>query len=292
MSPSTDRSDDPLADPFAERRADFRRLHASGFFVLPNPWDIGSARYLASRGFRALATTSSGAAFSLGRPDGAMTLDETLAHIATIVGATELPVNADFEDGHAADLDGLAHHVARCVATGVAAVSIEDATGDRAAPLYAFDDALARVKAARAAIDAAPGSGGDTLLVARAECWLTGHATPLAEATKRLVAFADAGAHCLYAPGVTSLDEIAALVRAVAPKPLNVLLRTPPFPSLRALEDVGVRRVSVGGALAIAAWDGFFQATDRLLHGDGLAATAQATHGVLNAMFSAPLPGA
>ncbi len=274
-------------DVYASRRADFRRLHDSGFFVLPNPWDAGSAHYLAGRGFKALATTSSGAAFSLGRADGAMTLDETLAHIAAIVAATPLPVNADFEDGHAADLDGVARNVTRCVATGVAAVSIEDATGDRAAPLYAFDDALARVKAARAAIDACPGSGADTLLVARAECWLTGHDTPLAEATKRLVAFADAGAECLYAPGVTRLDEVAALVRAVAPKPLNVLLRVSPFPSLRELEDAGVRRVSVGGALAITAWDGFMQATERLLGGEGLAATTTASHAALNRLFSA-----
>jgi len=274
-------------DLFASRRAAFRALHASGFFVLPNPWDAGTAKYLANAGFMALATTSSGAAFSRGQSDGAMNLASVLDHVTEIVNATSLPVNADFEDGHAGDLDALADNVRACVETGVAAVSIEDASGDRAQPLYDFDVALERVRAARRAIDACPGSGADVMLVARAECWLTGHTAPLAEATKRLVAFADAGADCLYAPGVTKIDEIAALVRAVAPRPVNVLLRPPPFPSQRELEDAGVRRVSVGGALAVAAWSGFVEATRRLREGEGLAAPGAASHGALHKLFSA-----
>lgn len=275
------------ADPYASRRAAFRALHGSGFFVLPNPWDAGSAKYLAHAGFQALATTSSGAAFSRGLSDGAMTLAAVLAHTAEIVAATPLPVNADFEDGHAKDLDALAANVRACVETGVAGVSIEDSTGDRERPLYDFDTALERVRTARRAIDAIAGSGAEVMLVGRAECWLTGHPQPLAEATRRLVAFAEAGADCLYAPGVTKIEEITALVRAVQPLPVNVLLRPQPFPSYRELEDAGVRRVSVGGALSIAAWSGFADATRKLREGEGLSAPGAASHGSLNKLFSA-----
>jgi 2-methylisocitrate lyase-like PEP mutase family enzyme len=257
----------------AERRARFRQLHESGCFLIPNPWDVGSARYLQSLGFRALATTSSGSAFARGRPDGGMTLAEVLEHVRTLVEACDVPVNADFEDGHAASEDELSRNVDLCVRTGVAGLSIEDSTGDAARPLYPFDEAVARMRAARAAIDAA---GGDVLLVGRAECFLRGHPEPLAEAIRRLVAYAEAGADCLYAPGARTRAEIEAIVRAVAPKPVNVLVGWPSEFTLGQLGDMGVRRVSVGGALAAAAWGGFMAAAKELAQGrfDGFARNA------------------
>jgi 2-methylisocitrate lyase-like PEP mutase family enzyme len=254
----------------AERRARFRQLHESGCFLIPNPWDVGSARYLQSLGFRALATTSSGSAFARGRPDGGMTLAEVLEHVRTLVEACDVPVNADFEDGHAASEDELSRNVDLCVRTGVAGLSIEDSTGDAARPLYPFDEAVARMRAARGAIDAA---GGDVLLVGRAECFLRGHPEPLAEATRRLVAYAEAGADCLYAPGVREKDDIAAMVRAVAPRPVNVLVSGPGL-SLAELAALGVRRVSVGGALARVAWAAVVAAATEMRGGSfaGLAA--------------------
>src|SRR6185312_13275989 len=223
-----------------ERRAAFRQLHASGCFVIPNPWDPGSARWLAQLGFKALATTSSGYAFSRGEADGAIAVDEVLRYCREMVVATALPVNADFEDGHARDLRELATNVRRCVDTGVAGLSIEDATGDAARPLYTLDDAVARMRAARQAIDA---SGQDVLLVGRAECFLTGHPQPLEEALRRLVAYAGAGADCLYAPGLATREQIAAVVAAVAPKPVNVLMgAAAPF-TVAALATLGVRRI-------------------------------------------------
>ncbi|GAP65175.1 PEP phosphonomutase-like enzyme [Mizugakiibacter sediminis] len=266
----------------AERRTAFRRLHERGCFVMPNAWDPGSARALQQLGFAAIASTSAGFAFSRGRADGAVGVDEVLAHLRDLVAATPLPVNADFEDGHARDLDALAANVRRCVDTGVAGLSIEDASGDAAQPLYPLEEAVARLRAARAAIDAA---GGEVLLVARAECFLVGHPDPLAESLRRLTAYAEAGADCLFAPGLRTEAEIAAVVAAVAPKPVNVLVGSAaPFDVAR-LAALGVRRISVGGALARAAWTGFLHAARALAEGrfDGFAGATP--HAELNAMF-------
>lgn len=268
--------------PFAERRARFRKLHEAGCFVIPNPWDAGSARYLASLGFEALATTSSGMAFARGRPDMAVDLGDVLAHTRELVAATPLPVNCDFEDGHGATLEALAANVKACVATGVAGISIEDSTGDAGKPLYDFAEALERVECARRAIDE---TGEDVMLVARAECFLTGHPDALDEARRRLVAFAGAGADCLYAPGLKTKEEVAAIVQAVAPKPVNVLASAPGGLTIAQLASLGVRRVSVGGALARAAWGGFIRAAKALKEND-LGGFAQNTpHGELNALF-------
>ena len=246
-------------DDIATRRAAFRKLHESGCFVIPNPWDIGTARYLRHLGFKALATTSSGFSFSKGLPDTdwAVPLDLALAHIAEIVAATELPVNADFESGYAHDPRGVAENVGRCVETGVAGLSIEDATGDPRKPLYDLAHAVDRIEAARAAVDA---SGADVLLTARAECYLVGHPDPLTEAIRRLQAYAEAGADVLYAPGPRTGDDIKAIVEAVAPKPVNILVSAPIGLTLTDLAELGVRRVSVGSALARAAWMGFVRA--------------------------------
>ena len=266
----------------AARRAAFRKLHESGCFLIPNPWDAGSAHALAALGFKALATTSSGFAWSRAHADNTMDVEAVLAHCRDIVAATELPVNADFEDGHARDIDGLKKNVARCVETGVAGLSIEDSTGDAAQPLYDFDEAIARMRAARAAIDA---TGEDVMLIGRAECFLVGHADPLNESIKRLQAYAEAGADCLYAPGVGKPEQIRAIVEAVAPKPVNVLVgRAGPY-TLADLAKLGVRRVSVGGALAGAAWGGFLRAARGLAEGrfDGFAENA--AHAELNDLF-------
>lgn len=250
--------------------ARFHELHASGCFVLPNPWDIGTAVYLEHLGFEALATTSAGFAFSRGLADSvsAVPRDLMLAHIREVVDATSLPVNADYQTGYADDPEGVGENVALCVATGAAGLSIEDAleTGlpsegaseNRAAPLYEFDLAVARIKAARAAIDA---SGIPVVLTARCEAWLVGQPNPFNESQKRLVAFAEAGADCLYAPGVSKPDEIEAIVKAVAPKPVNVLVsRFNSDLTVSRLADLGVRRISVGSAMACVAWGGFMRA--------------------------------
>jgi 2-methylisocitrate lyase-like PEP mutase family enzyme len=246
----------------SERISAFRRMHESGCFVLPNPWDFASARWLRGLGFKALATTSAGAAWSMGFADNAINADQAIAHVRAIVEATELPVNADFEGGFAPDAAGVAKNVARCLDTGVAALSIEDSTRDKAKPLRDIPDAVERLKAARGAIDQ---SRTGALLVGRAECYLTGHADPLKESARRLQAYSDAGADVLYAPGVRKREEIAALVKAVAPKPLNVLVGWPSDLKVADLAELGVRRVSIGGALAKAAWAGFVHAAELLV---------------------------
>jgi 2-methylisocitrate lyase-like PEP mutase family enzyme len=268
----------------ADKRRDFRALHDSGCFVIPNPWDVGSAIYLQSLGFKALATTSSGFAWSCGRPDASMSRDEVLAHLQAIVAATDLPVNADFESGYAGDAAAVAESVQLAVETGVAGLSIEDATGDPARPLYDLDTAVARLRAARRAIDR---QGGDTLLVARAECFLVGR-PDLDETLARLQAYANAGADCLYAPGITGREHIAALVAGVAPRPLNLLVGSTSELTLRDIAELGVRRVSVGGALARSAWGGFMQAAQVLAEQGRFDGFANAASGrVLDNFFRA-----
>jgi methylisocitrate lyase len=244
-----------MAVSIADRRAAFRRLHESGCFVIPNPWDAGSAVWLQQAGFKALASTSSGYAWTLALADNGVGLEGMLVHLKALVAATEIPVNADFENAYADDPQGVAANVLRAAETGVAGLSVEDSTGRSDKPLYDFDQAVARVTAARQALDK---SGSGVLLTARAECFLVGHADPLAESIRRLKAYAAAGADCLYAPGLKTPAQIKAVVEAVAPKPVNVLMGGPGLtvPELAAL---GVRRVSTGGALARAAWQGFIQ---------------------------------
>jgi 2-methylisocitrate lyase-like PEP mutase family enzyme len=277
----------PSPSAIAARRAAFRELHAQpGCFVIPNPWDVGSARYLQGMGFQALATTSSGYAWSLGGYDGALPLDAVLAHLRDIVGATELPVNADFESGFAPDLQGVEENVRLAVETGVAGLSIEDASGDPAAPIRELDAAVARVQAARRAIDK---SGGDTLLVGRAENFLHGRAD-LDDTIARLRAYAQAGADCLYAPGLRSREHIAAVVAAVAPKPVNLLVGWASELTLPDIAALGVRRVSVGGALARSAWGGFIRAARGIAEQGSFAAFADAAPGSeLNAFFAEDL---
>lgn len=233
----------------------FRKLHESGCFVIPNPWDVGSARLLAQLGFPALATTSSGFAWSLGRPDNHVSLDECLGFLRAISASVEIPVNADFEGGFAMEPREVAHNVALAVATGIAGLSIEDSTGDAAHPL--FDRALAveRIRAARRAIDE---SGTGVVLTGRSEGFIVGR-PDLAETIARLTSYAEAGADCLYAPGLRSMADISAVVKAVAPKPVNVLVSSD-FTTVSALAEAGVRRISVGGALARVAWQGFITA--------------------------------
>lgn len=252
---------------FAARRSYFRRLHETGCFVIPNPWDVGTSRYLRGLGFKALATTSAGFAFSRGLSDGAVSRDAMLAHVAEIVASVDLPVNADFEFGYAHEPEGVAENLRLCVATGVAGLSIEDATGNSEKPLYELPLAVERIKAARAAID---GSGADVLLTARAECFLVGHSDPLRESIRRLQAYAAAGADVLYAPGPTKREDIQAIVAAAAPKLVNVLLSSNTGLSIADLAGLGVRRVSVGSALSRAAWTGFIHAA-RELAGQGTA---------------------
>lgn len=254
-----------------ERRAVFRKLHESGCFVLPNPWDSGGARLLQHLGFKALASTSSGYAWSTGRPDNHVGVDDVLAHLKMLCEATDLPVNADFEAGFADTPDGVGVNVARAVATGVAGLSIEDSTGNSSRPLFDEADAVARIKAARAAIDA---NGGDTLLVARCEGFLVGRAD-LGFVIARLTAYAEAGADCLYAPGLKTTTEIAAVVTALHPKPINVLVGGPGS-SVRILADLGVRRISVGGALARVAWGSFMTASREIAERGSFDALAQA----------------
>ena len=237
----------------------FRRLHESGCFVIPNPWDVGSARLLVGLGFRALATTSSGFAWSLGRPDNAVSLEEALAHLRAIAGAVDVPVNADFEGGFAVEPAQVGANVILATGTGIAGISIEDSTGDAARPLFDFGLAVERVRAARAAIDA---TGTGVLLTGRSEGFIVGR-PDLHETIRRLTAYSEAGADCLYAPGLRSRNEIALVVAAVAPKPLNVLVGSD-FATVAELADLGVRRISVGGALARAAWGGFLEAAKEI----------------------------
>lgn len=263
----------------------FRELHASGCFVLPNPWDVGSAIYLAHLGFQALATTSAGAAFARGLPDNAVPLAAMLDHFREVATATALPVNADFQNGYGDEPEAVAANVALCIATGVAGFSIEDSTGDDATPLYEFGLAVERIKAARAAIDA---SGIPVVLTARSEAWLVGQADPAPVALERLVAFAEAGADCLYAPGVSRPEEIAAIVNAVAPKPVNVLVsRFNSDLTVSRLADLGVRRISVGAAMACVAWGGFMRAARDIAETGSFAAFADAApSNELNELFS------
>lgn len=271
----------------AEKRRAFRQLHESGCFVIPNPWDVGTARYLQHLGFKALATTSSGAAFSMGLPDTdwALTRDPMLAHIRSIVQASDVPVNADFESGYADDPEILAENVRLCVETGVAGLSIEDSTGERSRPLYAFDLAVARIRAARAAIDR---TGGDVLLVGRTEGFIVG-VPDLAEAIRRLKAYAAAGADCLYAPGIRTREEIEAVVDAVAPKPVNLLIGGAIGLSVKDAADLGVRRISVGGALARVAWGSFIRAARGLAAGTFDAFADAASGSELNHLFAEEL---
>jgi 2-methylisocitrate lyase-like PEP mutase family enzyme len=264
----------------ADKRRAFRKLHESGCFVIPNPWDVGSARYLQGLGFKALATTSAGFAFTQGFPDGQFSRELALAHCRELTEATDVPLNVDYEGGYADDPDGVAESVRLCVETGIAGLSIEDSTGDPAKPLYDFDVALARVKAARAAIDKA---GGDVVFTARSEGFVRGR-PDLAETVRRMKAFADAGADCLYAPGIKTREEIAAVV-AVG-KPFNFLMATATNFSVADLAGMGVRRISAGGTLARTAWTGFMRAAREIAeHGtfknfDGTIANAE-----LNAFF-------
>jgi len=274
-----------MAADYSARRETFRALHERGCFVMPNPWDPGSARYLHSLGFQAVATTSAGFAFSRGLPDSshAVPVDAVLGHIADIVKAVDLPVNADFESGYADSPDGVAVNVRRCVATGVAGLSIEDATGDRDRPLYELAVAVERIKGARVAIDE---SGSDVQLTARAECFLVGHDDPLKESIRRLNAYAAAGADVLFAPGIHQRDDIRTLTAALAPKPVNVLVSRNTGLTVADLAGLGVRRISVGSVLARAAWTRFMEvAKDVASEGrftslDGIASFAD-----LNAFF-------
>ena len=262
----------------------FRELHERGCFVIPNPWDPGSVRALESLGFQALATTSAGFAFSRGRPDAldALSVQDVLDHVAEIVAAAGVPVNADFQSGYADTSDGVAENVRRCVATGVAGLSIEDATGGDA--LYERGEAVQRVRAARAAIDE---TGTGVLLTARAECFLVGHPDPLAESIARLRAYAEAGADVLFAPGVREPDDIAAIVQAVAPKPVNVLMSGDTGVSVADLERLGVRRISVGSALARVAWGAVLDAAGGIARDGSFAGLAgAASFAELNALFA------
>jgi 2-methylisocitrate lyase-like PEP mutase family enzyme len=268
----------------AKRRA-FAALHRSGCFVIPNPWDAGSARYLQSLGFQALATTSAGFAWSHARADNHITLDAALAHLHEMVAAVDVPINADFESGFAPDAAGVAENVRLAVATGVAGLSIEDSTGDAAQPLFELDEAVKRIRAARSAIDRA---GGSVMLVGRAECFLVGR-PDLTETVARLQAYANAGADCLYAPGVTTREQIVALVEAVAPKPLNLLVGSANDLTVADIAALGVRRISVGGALARSAWGGFMRSAQMLAQRGRFDGFADAASGKeLNALFSEP----
>jgi 2-methylisocitrate lyase-like PEP mutase family enzyme len=266
-----------------EKRALFRSLHQSDCFVIPNPWDVGSALYLEHLKFKAIATSSAGFAFSRGLPDNAVPLDVMLAHIREIVNATAIPVNADFENGFAHEPAELALNVKRCVETGVAGLSIEDSTGDKAKPLYDLLHATERIRAARAAIDE---QGDDVILVGRAECFLVG-VDEIAEVVRRLQAYAEAGADCLYAPGIETREDLATVVKAVAPKPVNVLISAPGGFTVADAASLGARRISVGGALARVAWGGFMHAAKILAEKGTFDGFAQAApHGELNDFFA------
>jgi len=272
----------PSASTIAHRRQAFKQLHASGCFVIPNPWDAGGARYLRSLGFKALATTSAGLAWSQGVPDGQLDRETVLAHLRHMVGATDLPINADFESGFAADPQGVTESVRLAIETGVAGLSIEDTSGDPSNPIRDIDDAVARLRAARRAIDAA---GGDTLLVGRAENFLFGR-PDLEDTIARLKAYAAAGADCLYAPGITTRDQITAVVAAVAPKPVNLLVGAAGPLTVADIAALGVRRVSLGGALARTAWSAFMRAAQAVAEGGRFDGFAEAASGqALNAVF-------
>jgi 2-methylisocitrate lyase-like PEP mutase family enzyme len=264
-----------------DKRRAFRRLHEAGCFVMPNPWDVGSARWLQGMGFKALATTSAGAAFAGGRPDNGLSCDETLAHIHALADATDVPLNADFGAGWADDVGGIHANVRRCIDTGVAGLSIEDATGDAAEPFYELSTATERVRAARMAIDA---SGADVMLTGRAEGPIAGR---LDEVCARIRAYAAAGADCLYAPGATTPEHISAVVQAAAGRPVNLLVSSPTALDVQSIAALGVRRISVGSGLARVAWGTLIDAAELIAREgrfDGFAGAASGAR--LNRFFS------
>ena len=291
LAAETDESSRQTA--LAARRKAFRALHERGCFVIPNPWDVGSARYLQHLGFPALATTSAGFAFSQGLADSGddavVSRDRNLAYIADITAAVDLPVSADFMSGYGKKPEDVAESVTRCVATGVAGLSIEDATGDSSSPLYDLPIAAERVRAARQAIDQ---SGEDVLLTARAECYHVGHPDPFRESVRRLQAYVAAGADVLFAPGPQTPAEIEALVAAVAPRPLNLLVVRDIGLGVDEIAALGVRRISVGGALALAAWTGFMRAAQTLKSEGSFAGLANLVpYAEINGLFATDLPG-
>jgi len=266
----------------ADKRANFRRLHEAGCFVLPNPFDVGSAKALQQLGFKAIASTSAGFAWSIGKADNRVTVDEVLAHLAALSAAVDIPVNADFEGGFADAPEGVAANVTRAVATGLAGLSIEDSTGNKADPLYERGMAVARIRAARQAIDAA---GGGVMLTGRCEAFLWGK-PDLDLVIDRLKAYSEAGADCLYAPGIKTAAEISAVVKAVAPKPVNLLIGGSGLSVAQAAE-LGVRRISVGGSLARVAWTGFMRAAKEMAEQGSFTELAGGyPGGELNKMFS------
>lgn len=266
-----------------DRIREFHRLHQSGCFVIPNPWDRGSARLLAQLGFPALATTSSGFAWTMARPDNGVTLEQALAHYRALAEAVDIPVSADFEHGFADAPEGVAANVTAAARTGIAGLSIEDSTGDAANPLYVFELAVERIRAARAALD---GLGTGVLLTGRSEGFIVGRPN-LADTITRLTAYAEAGADCLFAPGIKSVADISAVVRAVAPKPVNVLVGGD-WTTVSKLAELGVRRISTGGALARAAWAGFLTAAKEIATQGTFGSLAKAVplSGDMNRAFS------
>ena len=265
----------------ADKRTAFHRLHESGCFVIPNPWDVGSARYLQHLGFKALASTSSGFAWSMAHADNQVERDDVLAHLRAISGAADVPVNADFEGGFADDPEGVARNVTLAVATDVAGLSIEDSRRNADEPLYEFSHAVERIKAARRAIDA---NKSGVLLTGRSEGFITGR-PDLKETIRRLTAYAEAGADCLFAPGIRTKEDITAVVRAVAPKPVNFIALSGGF-TVAELADLGVRRISIGGALARAAWGGFITAAKEIAEHGTFSAVARGASGAeLNTIF-------
>lgn len=277
------------------RRSAFVALHERGCFVIPNPWDVGSARALQSLGFRALASTSAGFAFSQGLPDAdpRVTRASVLDHLRTLVAATDVPIHADFQSGFADSAAGIVESVLLCAETGVAGLSIEDATGDPHRPLFELAEAVERLRAARAALDEYNTRGvGRVLLTGRAECFLVRHPDALRESIRRLEAYAVAGADVLYAPGAVTPDEIRALISSLPPRPLNVLVGSSSGPSVADLAGLGVRRISVGGALARAAWGGFFRAARTLAtEGSFAGFEGAASYAEVNGLFSGPSGG-
>lgn len=261
--------------------SEFRRLHETGCFVIPNPWDRGSAIYLETLGFKALATTSAGFAWSAGRPDNGVTVEQVLEHLEEVAGAVGLPVNADFEGGFASEPEGVAANVARAVKTGIAGLSIEDSSGDARNPLFDFPLAVERIKAARMAIDR---SGSGVLLTGRAEGFFVGR-PDIKETIGRLAAYAAAGADVLYAPGIRAKEDISAVVKAVAPKPVNLLIAGN-WMTVAEAAALGVRRISVGGALARSAWSGFAKAAKEILDSGSFSGFASAGPAInLNEIF-------
>jgi 2-methylisocitrate lyase-like PEP mutase family enzyme len=264
-----------------DKRANFRKLHESGCFVLPNPFDVGSAKALQHLGFKAIASTSAGFAWTIGKADNRVTVDEVCAHLTDISAAVDVPVNADFEGGFAHEPEGVAANVARGVKTGIAGLSIEDSTGDKEKPLYDRGLAIERIKAARKAIDA---DRSGVLLTGRCEAFLWGQ-PDLKLVIDRLLAYSDAGADCLYAPGIKTREEIAAVVKAVHPKPVNLLIGGSGL-SLAEATDLGVRRISVGGSLARSAWGGFMKAAKEMAEKGTFTELASGySGGELNKMF-------